>query len=139
MLRATALQWRRERPPPERRPSQLPRCPTYPRTPPRLADTSQHHARDKTQQYVRGSRNENQLSLSQKKKKSERHPSQRNQGQDHEPDCHDGVRVPLPRAVYKLRPGFMHMYVAGLDGVEALNEKPWRMREHQGESHHDHE
>src|SRR5713101_4835395 len=139
MLRATALQWRRERPPPERRPSELPPRPIYPRTPPRLADTSQHHARDKTQQDVRGSGNENQLSLSQKKKKSERHASQRNQGQDHKADRHDRVRVSLPCAVYKLRPGFMHMYVTGLDGVETLNKKPWRMREHQGESHHDHE
>src|SRR5712691_828443 len=109
--------------PPERRPSELPRCPIYPRTPPRLADTSQHHARDKTQQNVRGSRDENQLTLSQKKKKSERHASQRNQGQDHEADRHNGVRVPLPRAVYKLCPSFMHMYVTSLDGVETLNEK----------------
>src|SRR6266852_8944502 len=104
-----------------------------------LADAPEHHAPDKTQQDVRCGRNEDQIALSQKKKKSERHASQRNQGQDHEADRHDGVRVPLPRAVYKLRPGFMHMYVTGLDGVETLNKKPWRMREHEAESHHDHE
>src|SRR5713101_3104088 len=114
MLRATALQWWRERSPgaPPIKTTTLPDIFTNAS---RLADTSQHHARDKTQQNVRGSRDENQLTLSQKKKKSERHASQRNQGQDHKADRHDGVRVPLPRAVYKLRPGFMHMYVAGLE------------------------